>query len=343
MNWRKRVGRVLVASCLLVAGTAAQAGIYSNMYVFGDSLSDIGNDLAATGGGVPAPAYYRDGTTTGRFTNGLNYVDRLATSLGLSIAPSTQGGTDYAYGGARTNSVAAGLPPSVLNFNQQVGSYLGGGTADPGALYVLWIGANNMSDTINAAVADALSGHAGQIPGLINSSIGSVMNSIATAIGGLAGLGAQHFLIPNLPNLALIPEVNGLGNPLVSGLAGNISVAFNQALASTLSLNLFSVLDIRSIDVFAAQTQMTADPAAYGLTNVTDACYTGQVDGSGSPTVCANPNQYLYWDFEHPTAALHSQIGKLALAAVVPEPGSWSLVFAGLGLMGVLRRRQLRA
>lgn len=346
MNWRERFGGALLASCLLLAGTAAEAGIYSNMYVFGDSLSDVGNDLIVTGGAVPSPAYYTDGSTTGRFTNGLNYVDYLAGSLGLGIAPSRLGGTDYAYGGARTNSVAAGLPPTALNFNQQIGSYLGGGTADPNALYVLWIGANDMSDTILAAAAAAKLGtSASDIQTtIIGPSITSVMGSIATAIGGLAGLGAQHFLVPNLPNLALIPEVNGVGSPQLSALAGGISVGFNQALASTLSLKMFSVLDINTLDVFGAQTQMTLDPAAYGLSNVTSACYDGQVDGSGppTPTVCANPDQYLYWDFEHPTTVLHAELGRLALAAVVPEPASLSMIFAGLGLLGVMRRRQLR-
>ena len=36
------------------AATSAYAGSYDALYVFGDSLSDAGNDLIITGGAVPA-------------------------------------------------------------------------------------------------------------------------------------------------------------------------------------------------------------------------------------------------------------------------------------------------
>jgi len=338
MAWRERGYRGVVVLSLALAGTLAQAGPYSAMYVFGDSLSDTGNDLVVTGGAVPSTAYYTDGTNSGRFTNGLNYVDHLAAGLGLSAAPSRLGGSNYAYGGARTGSVAAGLPPTALPFNQQVGNYLLGGVADPSALYLLWIGANDMSDVITeAAAADPMT-----IPGLINTKVSTVMGSIVSALTGLASLGAQHFLVPNLPNLSLTPEVRSFNNPQLSTLANNVSIGFNQALAGTLGLNMFSVLDIRSLDIFAAQTQITLDPAAYGFSNVSDGCYSGDLTGAGTPSVCANPDQYMYWDFEHPSAALHAQLGKLALAAV-PEPASWSLTLVGLGLLGSFGRRWMRS
>ena len=54
-------------------------GPYSNMYVFGDSLSDSGNDLKIVGD-VPAPDYYTDGPNRGRFTNGLMPTASLRTS-----------------------------------------------------------------------------------------------------------------------------------------------------------------------------------------------------------------------------------------------------------------------
>lgn len=337
MSWRQRFRHSLAVVSLVLSSTGAQAGLYSNLYVFGDSLSDTGNDLVVTGGAVPSPAYYTDGTNSGRFTNGLNYVDHLAAGLGLSAAPSVLGGTNYAYGGARTDSVATGLPPTAQPFNQQVGNYIAGGVADPSALYVLWIGANDMSDVITAAAA----ADPATIPDLVNTKVNTVMGSIVGALTGLAGLGAQHFLVPNLPNLSLTPEVRGFNNPQLSTLANNVSIGFNQALAGTLGLNMFSVLDIRSLDIFAAQTQITLDPAAYGFSNVTDACYSGELTGAGTPSVCANPDQYMYWDFEHPSAALHAQLGQLALAAV-PEPASWSLILVGLGLLGGLGRRRMR-
>ncbi len=344
MGIREHVGRWAAALCLVAAAQGAVAGPYSNLYVFGDSLSDTGNDLLVTGGAVPSPAYYTDGTTVGRFTNGRNYVDFLADGLGLSVSPSQLGGTNYAYGGARVNGQAAGLPPTALSFNQQVASYMATHAAgtDPNALYVVWIGANDVSDAIAAAVqAAAMAVNPADVPGIINgvlgAAIGSVMSSLGNALGGLAALGASHFLVPNLPDLSLTPEVRAIGNPFVSGVAKAASVGFNQVLSGFLGS--FAVLDIATIDVFSAQTHMTLDPAAFGLVNVSDACFDGDLAGSGTPTVCANPDAFLYWDYEHPTSALHAEIGRLALMAV-PEPAGWSLLLIGLGGIGLMGRRR---
>lgn len=342
MSWSHRVGRMIAAIALLVGAATAQAGPYSGLYVFGDSLSDVGNDFLLTGGRVPAPAFYTDGSEVGRFTNGLNYADHLAAGLGLGLAASAvAGGTDYAYGAARIDKVGAGLPPTALNFAQQVGRYLAGGAADPSALYVLWIGANDMSDLIDAAVQAIAAGNGAAVPALIGTRVGAVLNSIAGAVGGLASIGAQHFLIPNLPDLSLTPAVRAVGNAAFSALVEGTSEAFNQSLAGVLGANTFAVLDIRSLDVFAAQTEITLDPAAFGFSNVSEACYTGNVQGNGSPGVCNDPDQYMYWDSEHPSAALHARLGQLALEAALPEPGSGGLLLVGLMVVAGLRRRAM--
>lgn len=331
----------LVFGCV----ASAQAG-YTGLYVFGDSLSDSGNDLVITHGGVPTPGIYTDATNTvtGRFTNGLNYADLLAADLGVSLTPSLLGGTNYAYGGARTAYIRSDIAAlGGLSFNQQVKAYSNGlntnhALADPNALYSLWIGANDMAD----AVAQTASNPAAN-QNTIQNAIQAAMLGIGDAIFGLAQLGAQHFLLPNLPNLALTPVVRSLNSAGLSALAELASTSFNTALANTLLA--FSSLDLRTLNVFAAQTDMTVHPGAYGLSNVSSGCYTGEVDGSSrlaggpAPTVCADPGEYLYWDYEHPTAVVHAELARLAFAAV-PEPASWVLILAGLGLATFMSRRR---
>ena len=84
-------------------GPGSSTMMYNELVVLGDSLSDQGNVYTITGALIPPPEY-TDGSNVGRFTNGLNYIDYLAPSLGLTVAPSVLGGSNYAYGGARTDS-----------------------------------------------------------------------------------------------------------------------------------------------------------------------------------------------------------------------------------------------
>src|SRR3954470_5215942 len=98
--------RVLgIAALLVFAPTLVNrsaAGPFTNMVVFGDSLSDIGNVSQATPfltqPKTPGPYYWN-----GRFSNGPAYAETLAAGLGLpALVNSASGGTNYAYGGALT-------------------------------------------------------------------------------------------------------------------------------------------------------------------------------------------------------------------------------------------------
>lgn len=325
-------------ACALGVSSAAMAGPYSALYGFGDSLSDSGNDFIITGGAVPSAAYYTDGATVGRFTNGRNYLDGLAQRLGVGLAPSVAGGTNYAFGGARTNYSAAGLPP-FTTFNNQVAAFgASHASADSDALYVLWIGANDMADAIGQA---AFLGN----PSPIVSAITVAMNGIGAAIADLSGLGAQHFLVPNLPDLSLVPAIAGLGSPGLNGLAQFATTAFNANLASLLAG--ISGPDVYELDIYGALNDIVANPAAYGFTDTTSACYSGDVDGSARggptpPTVCANPNEHVFFDYEHPSAAVHAVLAQRAFDVVPEPPATWALALAAAAIVTLRKRRALK-
>ena len=349
MAWRERGYRGVVALSLALAGSLAQAGPYSAMYVFGDSLSDSGNDFKITNQQVPSPTFYTDRNVNnnGRFTNGLNYADRLAADFGLTLAPSFTGGTNYAYGGARSEYVRPDLDPyGALSFNEQIGEYLtrAGKVADPDALFVLWIGSNDISDAIGKSL------RAGGDPTPIQDEISQTVGDIVTAFVTLESFGARHFLVGNVPDLSLTPSVRSLAAVLGAGVqtvARGASVGFNTALSFSLPASTLPASYLTMFDAFELQTAMTKNPADYGLTNVTSACYNGQVDGTPIPGAgplaeCANPNEHLYFDVEHPSAALHEWAARTIYAQFVPEPGQWALSCTALGLLGFMTRRQLR-
>ena len=369
MSWTTQLSRGCAALCLSLTAFAAQgAAAYSNMYVFGDSLSDSGNDFVRLANpdpatllppvDLPASAYYTDGTNTGRFTNGLNYVDQLAASFGLTLTPSVSGGNNYAHGGARSEYVRPDLALyKAQSFNEQIGSYLAssGGVMDPNALYVLWIGANDMSDA--AVTSLMMGGNLAPIGGQIVQTIGdptkigdpTAPGDILSALLTLQTLGARNFLIGNSPDLSLTPAVRQLGamyGPKVEPLFQAVSAGFNATLAYSLPFYTLPTSSVTIFDAFALQTEMTNNPAAYGLTNVSGACYDGPIEGipGANPAdhMCSTPNEYLYFDAEHPSATLHYWAANALYAQLVPEPAGWALSLTALGLMGFVSRRRAR-
>jgi len=86
-------------------------------------------------------------------------------------------------------------------------------------------------------------------------------------------------------------------------------------------------------DTYDFMHAIVADPAAYGLTNVTAPCLVGT-------TPCPDPNQYLFWDSMHPTTAADAIWAAQLEKAAVPDPPTLIMLSAGIaGLAGVLRKR----
>src|SRR5687768_11891064 len=93
--------RLAVAICAAtgIGMNTTSAAPFSQMVVFGDSLSDIGNTADATFDLFPGDYYFDD-----RFSNGPVFIEALSTGLGLGPpARSTAGGNVFAYGGAQTS------------------------------------------------------------------------------------------------------------------------------------------------------------------------------------------------------------------------------------------------
>jgi phospholipase/lecithinase/hemolysin len=91
--------------------------------------------------------------------------------------------------------------------------------------------------------------------------------------------------------------------------------------------------------------QINSDPSKFGFSDVTDPAWCGP----GGLSTCAtnNPNDFLYWDGEHPTTAADAKVAALAFRdfTATPEPDSFSLSFFGLCAILILntglRRKRL--
>jgi phospholipase/lecithinase/hemolysin len=285
----------------------ASAGPFSQIVAFGDSLSDTGNDYFLSGNTSPPSSL---GYDNGRFSNGPVWVEDLAAKLGLAApTPSLLGGTNYAYGGATAGPVNTGVP----DLAQQVQSYLQTAkTADPKALYTVWMGANDIFGGVQDTAATA--------------------NYVASAVQTLLNAGAKTVLVPNLPAQGLTPYGLSLG---ASGSAAltSLDVAFNANLAADLAaLRIANPnASILSIDTYGLLTRALQDPGEFGYTNTTDEAVLALQQ---NPNI--NPNQYVFWDDVHPTATGHRYIADAAYLAVIPEPSGLTLM--GIAVAGVALR-----
>ena len=288
------------------AGQAAAAS-YTNMFVFGDSLSDSGNAYDLTGGRIPAAPY-----AGGRFSNGPVYAEYMADRLKLPLDNALSGGTNYAFGGAETNSgVPTLLGQNPLSVQSQVNLFRAQHAfrgADPDALYVLFAGGNNLQRGIDAAAANPA-----DAVGIRQSTANEAVNDIVGMVGSLQRTGARHFLVPNVPPLGAAPT-----NSAVSALADSFSIDFNtQLVAAVASLNDPKVI---LFDTFGLSQRVLAQPLAFGFADVSSPCLTGG-NYLGGSTVCSDPGLHLFWDDLHLTTAGHELLaGEMLNTLQTPPP-----------------------
>ena len=320
---RKQFGRLLAAVVLLGASVAAHANTYSNLFIFGDSLSDTGNIFTLTGGATPAAPYFN-----GRFSDGPVWAEYLAAGLGLpnGARASQLGGTNFAWGGARTSG---GSIPSVLS---QVGSFASALPAlDPNALYVLVAGGNDMRDARTAFPTMDATGAAGRA-----AAAATAASNLRTAITQLAARGAHNVLISSLPDLGNTPEAAALG--LVAP-SSDATLQYNLQMNGLLGWGQSQGLSMSFLDMAGVASAIRNDAlnnggATYGILNVQTPC--GAFQGS----IGISCSVSAFSDALHPSARAHALIGAAALAAV-PEPATWLLMAAGaMTLLAARRRRQ---
>ena len=265
----------------------------SDILVFGDSLSDMGNAKSSILNVPDTPPYWN-----GRFSNGPVWIEHLSQAYGINTTygSSTNSGDNRAFGGSQTGQ---GYSYVLLpNVGTQIDSYISNVKATFGQdeLVVLWAGGN-----------DFLYGSGD--PDVISSNMISHITALASA-------GAEKFLIANLPPLEQTPEGSSRSVSEQNRLAAGV-VEYNNKLDAGVT-GLISALNIRVdyIDVHTLFNEIVGNASHLGITNTADSACSSSgsilplpICNSGD-TVANNVDEYLYFDKAHPTASMHLIIGK---------------------------------
>ncbi len=301
-------GNATGAPFIQSAPLAPSASQFSTIYAFGDSLSDAGNVYALSLHTLPTAPY-----VGGHFTNGAVWVQDLAAKLGLPAPqPSVLGGTDFAYGGAETGAEALhsqnsfDLPSQLAQFT----------TSHPApvanALYTVSIGANDVFNAIAAYAANP----AGAVADIAQ----AVANETAF-VAALAAHGARNLMLLNVPDLGKTPSETTHGAAATQA-ASYLSALFDGEINTSLGkLAAADHLNLHLVDTYSLLDRGIANPAAFGLTNVTQPVWTGNFNNPASGTLNAKgaaQNGYLFFDSIHPTATGHQIIATAANASLHP-------------------------
>lgn len=357
MQFKKTALAVLSALALVACGGGDDGPRYDKLVSFGDSLSDVGSyktaGIAALGGGK----YTVNGP------EGLVWVEQLASKLGLAAPCAAQTGleasgvfldlagpvtqhpncTAYGQGGSRvTNPIGpwnkallASLDPSQ-QFSGQLGQLTvpvttqivnhlaaNGGRFSGKELVTVLAGANDVfvnADTVANATSpeDAQARGAAAVAAMAQAGV-----ELATLIKTqIVAKGATHVVVLNLPNISNTPASVAAG-PIAQALTDAMTQAFNAQLKNGLGTD----AAVLQVDLYTQNTDQVANPAKYGLTNVTTpACNNQFPNAPGflapslvcttATTIAGDVSHFLFADDVHPTPYGHSLLRDMTLSAL---------------------------
>lgn len=345
------VAALLVASC---GGGETDAPLATRVIAFGDSLSDIGTYVVATsinGAGTGAPFFggkFTTNTHTG-YTAASNsstaniWVEWIAARLGVAITPAEVGFattripcpaqasglahscTGYAQGGSRvTDPNGIGKSGGALTIpmvdqiaSQNTRSVTGFTTGFGKGDIVFVFGGNNDVFVQFGAVGQGLPAATAV------ANVQTAATELATLVKNeIIAKGAKRVAVMTLPDSSTTPGFAAQSAD-ARALLSQLVAAFNATLVAGLDGSGARIIDVRSM-IAAAQ----ANPAAYGLTNVTTpACGTPAWNPTGTSLLCnaapaalfaaagapnlnslvagASASTWMFADGVHPTSGGH--------------------------------------
>ncbi|KAL5583618.1 hypothetical protein UlMin_016060 [Ulmus minor] len=309
----------------------SEASLVPAMYVFGDSLVDVGNNNFLRNSNLKAnfPHNGIDFPTkqpTGRFGNGRNAADLLAEIVGLSYAPpylstlkQTQKdfltGMNFGSGGSgilnQTNhNISLSLTKQVdyfLAMNKVLKQQLGSGANQhySKSLFIIITGSNDIFVYFGSE-------------DLRNKSTPlQYVNFMAATFKGqmkrLYDNGARKFVIVGIGLIGCIPSVRNKDNTEQCNKDLNhLANKYNEGLRSILNNLKLELKDINYsyFDGYSVMNNFIQKPATYGFGEVKSACCgLGKLKADGpclpSATYCSNRSNHVFWDGSHPTEAAH--------------------------------------
>ncbi|XWS18705.1 hypothetical protein CRYUN_Cryun32bG0067800 [Craigia yunnanensis] len=300
-------------------GICCSAQNVSAVFIFGDSLVDVGNN------------YYVNTLAMPTFPNGIDFVNE--EELGFEnftppyLNPNTTGdvvlkGVNYASSGSGIlNSTGAVLGAPIFmdeqinNFaktRQYIISSIGAPAAQgllTQALYLIAIGANDI--------------FSGEVSTSHDSYLDNLISKFKSQLTALYDLDARKIMVTNAPMVGCTPFERDLHS------SGDGCVDFLNELAKLYNIRLKSLLPELTtnltgstfvyVDAYAMFEDILQNYISYGFENVKFACcqvigeHGGLVPCGSFSRVCPDRTKYVFWDPFHPTDSANLIMAKIVL------------------------------
>ncbi|CAN4104001.1 unnamed protein product [Withania somnifera] len=302
------------------------------MYVFGDSLVDVGNNnhlLTFFRANFPFNGIdYPGGKPTGRFSNGKNAADFLAEKIDLPTPPPYLSdkndfflkGVSFASGGAGILKTTNDHPfNGTIYLSKQVGYFsevqkrliqkLGESAAKrhlSNSLFAVVIGSNDLFNYLISKSKNPITKSPQEY-------IQLMLSTFSNQLMQIHNLGARKFLIVGIGPIGCTPSqrfLSSSGN--CNDEANHCATIYNKGLQSML-LKLKSQLkedfNYSYFNIYDFFVDLIQDPTKYGFLEIKAACcgigiLRAEIACIPISQYCPNRNDHVFWDKVHPTEAV---------------------------------------
>ncbi|CAL1354196.1 unnamed protein product [Linum trigynum] len=325
---------MLVVSSLQLM-QASEGQMVPAVYVFGDSLVDVGNNnhLPVSLAKADFPHNGMDFPTnkpTGRFSNGKNAADWLADKLGLPTSPpylavkskspsSFITGVSFASGGAgifdgSDQTLRQSIPMTkqmeyyqsvYQSLIQQMGSSAAQ-THLTKSIFAIVIGSNDIFDYSNSSSARKQSTPPQAFAKLMATALKDHLKQLYLS-------GARKFVLAGVGPLGCSPRerLKDSANQDCDQDHNSLATLYNQQLKSTLQKlqsEFGKDFSYSYFDTFSMLYNMILNPAPYGFREVKAACcglgdLRAMVPCIPISSYCSDRRDHVFWDMFHPTEA----------------------------------------
>ncbi|GMP65317.1 hypothetical protein CsSME_00026165 [Camellia sinensis var. sinensis] len=321
---------------LLILGfNFSEAQKVPGMYVFGDSLVDVGNNnhlkLSLNKADFPHNGIDFPGKIpTGRFSNGHNFADLLAEKVGivtpppyLSLVSSKPSNTAFPITGVSFASGGSGIFNSTdfersIPLSKQVEYYstivyedlvhqLGSSGAQlhlSKSLFTLVVGSNELLGYFSSGSDLPTKSTPQQYVDLMVLTLKQVLKS-------MHNFGARKYVIAGIGAVGCCPSQRNQNKTEECNEEANYwTVKYNEGLKSMLQglKSELKDIDYSFLDIYGVFVRLIQTPSTFGFNEVKSACcglgnLRAQVPCLPISSYCSNRSDHIFWDLYHPTEA----------------------------------------